>query len=148
MNAVGALARRLQFLEAAVPQRFQLPLRYNIQRITRALEPEMRLLRELVKPGGLALDVGANRGIYAYALANRAVAVHCFEPLSVCCDYIEAARLERTTVHNCALSDAVGTLQLYVPTVRGASIWTRASLERPNGPFRVLDVEVRTLDSF
>jgi FkbM family methyltransferase len=125
-----------------------LPLRYHIQRMTRALEAEMRLLPELVNPEGIALDVGANRGIYAYALAGRASAVHCFEPLSECCDYIRAARLERITVHNCALSDAAGRLELHVPTVRGAPIWTRASLARPTGSFRVVDVEVRTLDSF
>jgi FkbM family methyltransferase len=148
VNALASFGRRLQFFEALVPYRVRLPLRYHFQRIARALEPEMRVLPDLVEPGGIALDIGANRGVYAYALASRGAVVHCFDPLRECCEYIRAARLERVTVHDCALSDAAGTLRLYIPTVGDTPIWTRASLQRPDGAFRMVEVEVRTLDSF
>jgi FkbM family methyltransferase len=108
----------------------------------------MGLLDRLVPRNGIAVDVGANYGIYAYALANITSTVHCFEPLSECCAYIEALRSDRITVHNCALSDTAGTLRLHIPRIQGRSMRTRASLEEPAGTFDVREVEVRTLDSF
>jgi FkbM family methyltransferase len=119
-----------------------------MQRVVGGLEPEMRLLDRLMTPNGIAVDVGANYGIYAYALAAIASKVHCIEPLSECCAYIKAFPSDKITVHNCALSDAAGTLRLHIPTIQGRSIRTRASLEEPSGTFDIRDVEVRTLDSF
>lgn len=148
MRILTAIARKLQFGESAVPARWRLPFRYRIQRVVGGLEPEMGLLDRLVTPDGVAVDVGANYGVYAYALANIASKVHCIEPLSECCAYIQAFRSDKITVHNCALSDAAGTLRLHIPTLHGRSIRTRASLEEPTGTFEIREVEVRTLDSF
>jgi FkbM family methyltransferase len=148
MSVLIAIAQRLQFAERAVPARWRLGVRYHLQRLVGGLEPEMALLPDLVRDDGVAIDVGANYGVYAYALANRAPVVHCFEPLRECCDYIRAAGSEKIAVHNCALSDSSGTLRLHVPLVDGVPRSTRASIERPEGPFQRRDVPVRTLDSF
>ena len=148
MRPLEALGKRLQFVERAVPPRWRLPLRYHGQRLLRALEPEMALLDELVPPGAVALDVGANRGVYAYALARRASVVHCFEPLAECCRYIADFSSPRIAVHNVALSDKAGVLRLHVPLRAGQRVLTRASLAPPSGPFELREVEVRTLDSF
>lgn len=147
MRTLTAIAKRLQSGERVVPARWRLPLRYRMQRLVGGFEPEMHILGELVRPGGVALDIGANHGIYAYALAGIASRVHCFEPLSECCAYIRAARSDKIVVHNCALSDAAGKLRLYIPTTHGRPIGTRASLAQPAGSFEVRDVDVRTLDS-
>lgn len=131
-----------------MPSRLRVPLRYHVQRFAGALEPEIALLADLVPPQGIALDVGANRGIYAYALARIAKEVHCFEPLAECCSYIAAYRSPKIKVHNCALADVPGLLSLYVPLSNGRPILTRASLDRPTGAASAREIEVRTLDSF
>lgn len=148
MNPVASFAQRFQSIENLAPARWRLPLRYHGQRMVGGLEPEMSLLTELVKPGGVALDVGANRGVYAYALATIASEVHCFEPLLECCSFINAWRSPKVTVHNVALSDRRDLLRLYIPTRNGREIHTRASLDRPDGSSVSRHVDVVTLDSF
>lgn len=148
MNPVASLAQRFQSIENLVPPRWRLPLRYHGQRLVGGLEPEMNLLGGLVKPDGVALDIGANRGVYAYALATIAGEVHCFEPLPECCSFINAWKSPKITVHNVALSDRRAVLRLYIPIVDGREIQTRASLDRPDGLCASRDVDVLTLDSF
>jgi hypothetical protein len=43
-------------------------------------EPELAVLAELVPRGGIAVDIGANVGFFAYALADIADRVFAFEP--------------------------------------------------------------------
>lgn len=108
----------------------------------------MGLLEQLAPQNCTALDIGANHGIYAYALSRFVHSVHCFEPLAECCRYIHDHRATNVTVHNVALSDRAGELKLHVPIIGGRAVYTRASLDRPAGPFESRRVEVRTLDSY
>lgn len=148
MNPLASLAQRFQAIENLAPAGWRLPLRYHGQRLVGGLEPEMNLLGRLVQPGGVALDIGANHGVYAYALATIANEVHCFEPLLECCSFIDAWKSPKITVHNVALSDCRDTLRLYIPILDGREAHTRASLSRPDGPCAKRDVDVLTLDSF
>lgn len=148
MSTLTKLAQRFQSIENLAPKPWRLPIRYHGQHLVGGLEPEMLLLHNLVQRGGVALDIGANRGIYAYALSHLASRVHCFEPLVECCRYIQACRSKNITVHNVALSDQAGKLELHVPIIEGRTVYTRASLDRPNGPFESREVGVRTLDSY
>lgn len=148
MSTLSRIAQKLQFAENVIPARWRLPLRHGVQRVTGGLEPEMAVLDQLLARGGVALDIGANQGIYAYALSRIASEVNCFEPLPSCCAYLDAARLENVRIHNCALSDQSGRMRLYVPLSGSRAVRTRASLEKPTGECADLDVEVRTLDSF
>ena len=54
--------------------------RQRIAQEARTGEPELALLAELVPRGGIAVDVGANVGFFAYALADIADHVVAFEP--------------------------------------------------------------------
>src|SRR5439155_22339583 len=54
--------------------------RRRIAQEARTGEPELAVLAELVPRGGIAVDVGANVGFFAYALANVADRVLAFEP--------------------------------------------------------------------
>jgi FkbM family methyltransferase len=148
VNTLQKLAKRLEWAEHVVPGPWRLAARYHVQRLVRALEPEMRLLGRLLEQGGVAIDAGANWGIYTYALARSASVVHCFEPLAECCAYIRAMRAPNVVVHGYALADQEGVLRLHIPISGGRSVRTRASVHRPAGSFDVRDVEVRTLDSF
>jgi hypothetical protein len=54
--------------------------RRRIAQEARTGEPELAVLAELVPRGGIAVDVGANIGFFAYALADIADRVLAFEP--------------------------------------------------------------------
>src|SRR2546425_1156658 len=78
-------------------------------------EPELAILRELMPRGGTAVDVGANEGFFAYALAQVADRVVGFEPNP---DYAAFARWMlrgRAEIHALALADRPGRATFYVP---------------------------------
>jgi FkbM family methyltransferase len=126
--------------------------RRRIAEEARTGEPELALLADLMTRGGTAVDVGANVGFYAYALADIADRVVAFEPNP---DYAFFARWMlrgRAEVHQLALSDESGRGILHVPVSdQGMNLHLAGSLKRTHSQFRnnkTYDVEVRTLDEF
>jgi len=124
--------------------------RRRIAQEARSGEPELAVLGKLVPPGGTAIDVGANVGFFAYALADVADCVFAFEPNP---DYAFFARWMlrgRAEVRELALSNESGRGTLYVPlSDRGTVLHLAGSLKRTHSQFRnvkAYDVEVRTLD--
>jgi FkbM family methyltransferase len=90
-----------------------------VSRLRRKLEPEMGILEHLVAPDGVAVDVGANNGLYTYSLVSLCTHVHAFEPLPMCQEVIAAWGHERVTLHRVALSDHQGELELRIPLIDG-----------------------------
>ena len=131
-----------------LPARYLLPLRYYARRIRGTLEREMSLLPRLVEPGRVALDVGANVGLYSYALAKLGASVEAFEPVPWCAASIESFRSPRIRVHRIALSSRAGFSELHIPLARGRLWPSRASLGTTQHAGSVLRVPVATLDSF
>ena len=126
--------------------------RRRIAQEARSGEPELAVLGELLPPGGTAVDVGANLGVFAYALADIADRVVAFEPNP---DYAFFARWMlrgRAEVHELALSDRSGRGTLYVPVSDGGmALHLAGSLKRTHSQFRNIathDVEIRKLDEF
>jgi FkbM family methyltransferase len=126
--------------------------RRRIAQEARAGEPELAVLATLVPRGGTAVDIGANQGVYAYALAGMADRVVAFEPNP---DYAAFARWMlrgRAEVHAVALSDQAGRGSLHVPlSDQGMVLHLAGSLKGTHSQFRdskSYDVEVRTLDDF
>jgi len=115
-------------------------------------EPELLMLGALLPTGGVAIDVGANRGVYAFALSQIAREVHAFEPNP---DFAHLARhmlAGRAVVHAVALSNASGRAALFVPIAEdGSELHLAGSLKNTHGQFaqqRVIDTPVKTLDSY
>jgi len=126
--------------------------RRRIAEEMRSGEPELAMLARLVPSGGTAVDIGANQGVYAYALAEIADRVVAFEPNP---DYASFARWMlrgRAEVHQMALSDQPSRGTLHVPVSdQGMVLHLAGSLKRTHAQFRnnrTYDVEVRTLDDF
>jgi len=126
--------------------------RRRITEEARSGEPELAILAKLVPRGGTAVDVGANQGIFAYALSAIADRVVAFEPNP---DYAFFARWMlrgRAELHELALSEVPGRGTLYVPLSNaGMTLHLAGSLKRTHHQFQNLktyDVEVRTLDEF
>jgi FkbM family methyltransferase len=115
-------------------------------------EPELLLLPTLLRGAGTAIDVGANRGIYAFALSQIAREVHAFEPHP---DFAERARRmlgARAIVHQLALSNARGRASFFVPIADdGTELHLAGNLKNTHAQFqrqKVIDTEIATLDSF
>lgn len=151
--SVSSLLQRAQWLDRLLPIRWRLPLRYRVQRFLGALEPELAILPQLLgtRPQALALDVGANIGIYTYALSREGARVHAFEPQPDCCDVISAwagagKAADRVTVHNAGVGEAAGELTLYIPLRNGRPVRTRASFEPGVEPQVAQAVQVIALD--
>jgi FkbM family methyltransferase len=137
-----------QDVARVLPKSWQLPLRYQAQRMLGMLEPEMALLPVLVQGGELCLDVGANRGVYTYRLAQLCHRVIAFEPQPDCIEVISAWSPPHVEVQQVALSDRNGVLPFYVPIEHGRLVTTRASVNRPEGLYREIEVPIRRLDDY
>lgn len=115
-------------------------------------EHELLVLDRLVPAGATAVDVGANQGFFAYALAKVAARVEAFEPNP---DYAAFARRmlgRRATVHTLALSDHDGRAEFVVPVAEdGMVMHLGGNLKQSaaqHGRMQKFEVVVRTLDSF
>ena len=113
------------------------------------LEPKLSwVCGRLLRPGDTVVDVGANYGVITL-LAARAVGatglVHSFEPQPGLADLLRRSialnRLDNVHVHEQALSEADGALELHIPSENlGAGSLTRSL----HGPGTVITVPVRT----
>jgi FkbM family methyltransferase len=115
----------------------------------RQLDPEVALIgSELLPVRRRALDVGANFGLYTYAMARHARRVEVFEPMLECTSFINLWGSPKVQVHQMALADRDGTAELHVPFMGGGFASAVASLTPPDGQFRTVSVPLTTLDRF
>ena len=132
-----------------LPARLYYP--YKIRRELRGVEPELAILRELVPAGCTAIDVGANRGYYSWALSRVAATVEAFEPNPVLARFARSKLGKRVRLHEVALSDHEGVATLYVPRrASEASLHIIGNLGNVYAHDSVDEIQVRlaTLDSF
>ena len=135
--------------------------RFFVNQRARGLFPEVyepaacAYLRERVKPGAVALNIGAHVGIYALCLAEWSKPgghVHAFEPnpatRAILEDHVRrnGAR-DRITVEPRAVGGAPGSATLSAASAEG---YSRLGEPNPEGhqPHRPIQVEVTTVDAF
>jgi FkbM family methyltransferase len=116
-----------------------------------AAELELGLLQYLVPRDGVAVDIGANFGVYTRELARIAREVHAFEPSKSMANALRRTAPSNVVVHEKALSDRAGEAALRTPQNADGPIYSLASLE-PNPavtaePFVSVDVPLARLDS-
>ena len=114
-------------------------------------EPELRILGDLVRPGCRALDIGANRGYYSYALTKIAGQVEAFEPHPELAQFIRRKLGRRVNVHEVALSNHSGSAMLRIPQVKsGVDVHYNSSIKNVYAFEKYIDMPVRvmTLDEF
>ncbi len=115
-------------------------------------EPELTMLGSFVGKGGVAIDIGANEGIYAFALSEVGAVIHAFEANPTFADFAKRSLGARAHVHQLALSNASGQASFFVPLAEdGSELHLAGNLKNSHSQFErqtVIKVEVRTLDSF
>lgn len=146
------ISRLKAIVRDALPQSIQVPVKYHLNRLHGDLEPEMALLPYLVSAGDNVVDVGGNRGAYAFRLAQLGTSVEVFEPNPACYGVLQAwaSGRQSVTVHPVGLSDHAGSIVLHIPVdAAGVEHDASASME-PHAFPRARDqvVQLRTLDSF
>ena len=135
-----------------LPTRYQVPAKYWNGWLRGGLEPEMTFLSSLVKSHDRVVDVGGNRGIYAYRLWRLGARVEVFEPNPMCCRVLSAWALGKQSVHvhSVALSSRSGSANLHIP-IDGAGVEHDASASIENtGLAHARDqlVALQTLDTY
>lgn len=151
--------RTADIIEPMLPRGLRLPAHYLSRRLTHRLEAEYQAIMSMVSPGGTAVDVGANIGIYTYGFLARGADVHAVEPLESCASLIKSCYdlgfpfgvtggRRSLTVHVEAVSDVPGTAVLYVPLRNGKVDDESASLNPDEGESLRVEVPVRTIDSY
>ena len=112
----------------------------------------MRLLRLIVGRGDHVVDVGGNRGVYAYRLSRLGARIEIFEPNPTCYRVLGpwAASRPHVAVHAVALSSQTGTVALSIPVdAQGVEHDSSASIESRTLPgARIVTVPMKPLDSY
>lgn len=145
IDVLGAVIR----LSGLASPRLRARLYLKRQRLEGDFAP--RLTEELVRTGDVAFDIGARWGTYTSLLARvvgPAGVVHTFEPNP---EHARALRAiasasQNVRFHPFALSDEVGSAALHVPVVGDRAADGLASLARPIGAHRTVQIERRRLD--
>jgi FkbM family methyltransferase len=135
-----------------LPKSWHVPVWSFVQKVSGHAEPEMLRLREFVPRGRMAIDIGANIGLYSHALSRLCPHVEAFEPQPVCLASLNAfAGGRNISVNAMAVSDHDGMMTLHVPDTAGdaSGLATfRAPVSGQGGAVKKIEVPVRRLDAF
>jgi FkbM family methyltransferase len=124
-------------------------IRYLHRKARRKGEPELGLLPFLAPPGRLALDVGANKGVFTYALLRQGVPVHAFEPNPKLFRVLQGWADGRATLDRRALARTAGRDELRIPFAKGGWSNQGGSLSQSKpmrGGSRSVTIETAALD--
>jgi len=127
------------------PKRY---IAYRARKELRRGERELGLLPFLVDPTRVALDVGANKGVWTWWLAGLASQVYAYEPNPKLFNILRRNVAANVVAEQIALSDRAGTAELRVPysergySNQGASL----SATKVDGTFLGIEVETRRID--
>lgn len=146
-SALRRLAEKAgRSLAYAVAPRFAAARTFARLRRAGRLDPELELIPALLEPDRLGVDVGANAGFWALAMARHASRVLAVEPIPELARALHRRMPRQVRVLACALSDREGSAALRIPADVG-----RATIEAANplgdAPVeRVLRVPLQRLD--
>lgn len=126
----------------------QLDSLYYYSRVKRILEEEIFMVNAIADRNGIAVDIGANYGIWSYHLSKIFFRVEAFEPIRECCDVIECTRRKNIRVHNEALSSSAGNMELLIPVEDGRLQLQSAKFGESSGQCKKVLVPVKKLDDY
>jgi FkbM family methyltransferase len=144
-----------EYLINLCPRLLQPPVRYYYRKLKGTLDKELLKLNELVDHNKLAIDVGANYGMYTYGLSRFFEQVEAFEPQPECAETIIAysnflAKVGKNNinVYKVGLSNMKGLLTLNIPIKDGKPVSACASFNNLDSVSEKITVPVFRLDDF
>jgi len=130
----------------------RLYMSHLVRKHLRRGDPELWLLPAVVPRDKIAIDIGANKGVYTHVLSGLCRAVHAFEPNPKMFGILSrhGALPPNATAYQVALSNASGTAELIIPKHKGHFSDQHPSLNprKKTEGHGVVHVETRTLDSY
>ena len=131
------------------PPRFRLPIIFYLHKLRGTLDREISYLESLITSNKRAIDIGANKGLYSYALSKFCSAVEAFEPQPWSAETITKSERPNINVHRVALSNCKGTQTLHIPLVKGEIYPALASIENlGQKKHKDIEVSIERLDDY
>ncbi len=130
-----------------------------LKTIPQDYEPDARVLKYFVNAGDVAIDIGANIGVYTSALSRLVGehgAVYSIEPIPNTFDILQSnikkLKLENVTLINCGASDKDSTVVMEIPKFSsGAENYFQARVldndEHDDGTLRRYKIKMTSIDS-
>jgi len=120
-----------RFVAPLIPPSYRLALQYQKFVLLLGWEPEVRHIKDYASRCALAIDVGANMGLWSYAMAKSGMFenVLAFEPNPTLISDLQHAEFKNVTVIHKAVSSAPGTSHLKIPKQGDMLLTGWASLE-------------------
>jgi FkbM family methyltransferase len=136
MQAIRSLSSRAIRKASApfVPRRSRLPFSYWLHLLAGSYENELRFLHRIVRGGEVAIDVGANEGLYSYNMSKLFSRVYSFEINADLTKNLAAYNPGNIEIINQGLSSREGSAVLYIPLLKGQALTGWASLTPNNCP--------------
>lgn len=150
-NLIAKLLRR--DVLPLLPRQLQLPFTLWLYLNFEDAEAELIHLGKIVSRGGVAIDVGANIGLYSLSLARYCKKVYAFEINPETSRILKDSKNPKIEIINSGLSNIGADAILYTPVQpNGLVLIGWASLQPGNCPgisdHKETQVNLRTLDSF
>ena len=140
----------LQYVLPLAPAKYRLPVQFWGLYLGGRLENELRYLRKLIRNTDVAVDVGANEGLYAYRMSQIFSKVYAFEANPDVTENLRAYNPGNIEISHIGLSSARGEATLYIPVLNDQQLTGWASFTKGNCPdaaeFIERRVQIRTLD--
>lgn len=130
------------------PSKYELPIVYYKYRVIGMFDEEILLLPKLLSKGGVAVDVGANIGLYSYVLSKICDTVEAFEPVPNNFRVLQNYNARNINVHEAALSSKNGTSVLNIPIENNIEIYGLASLSTRFAKQKELRVPTKRVDDY
>lgn len=144
-----AMSTIFKILKIIIPKKFKLMIIYNYLKIFKKLDDEMFYTLKMCKTRRLAIDIGANSGLYSYFYSKHFNEIKSFEPFKSASKNLVSSNIKNIDIHNVALSSKTESLILHVPILKdGSIIHSQASLKKDNENSLKVNVKCKTLDSY
>ncbi len=141
-----------KIIKAFIPHSFRLPIVYNYLKISGKLDDNIFILKDNIYNYIRAIDIGANKGTYSYALSKLFKNVESFEPITECTNLLKAYafKKENITIYNVGLSNKNEDRRFYIPYIQNTNELNigLGSVNDPGGERKVITIPVRCLDEY
>jgi FkbM family methyltransferase len=137
-----------------LPKSWRPAATYHYYRARSRLDRELPVVCRALRAGVVAVDVGANEGVYTHAFARTGAIVEAFEPQPDCLQVLRSYVRRHANVHvrgeALGAADTEGRLRVPLRDGRAVSGWANLRDERQSRAEPAVEhkVQIRTLDSF